>query len=142
MHVADDGVARSYDEENTVIDFVGLTNAQLMQIIAQLPNALKNETEHLHTVFDAVNGSAVVDEGQLRNPPSWLRPAKMSEVGQRSEPSQSRSFARNVESTLDARDYYCVGQPCTTSAACRFLGCSVCLSVDSIGGTFAVGFCR
>ena len=62
LHVADDGVARSYDRNDVVINFVRLTNEQLMQLSPQLPAPFQKDLDHLHEVFDGVNGLDVVDE--------------------------------------------------------------------------------
>ncbi|KAF7586828.1 hypothetical protein BBP40_008253 [Aspergillus hancockii] len=37
VHIVDDGVARAYDENASVIDYVPLTNYQLKQLLANLP---------------------------------------------------------------------------------------------------------
>lgn len=51
VHVADDGVARSYSADGTVIDYAPLDNAQLMKFAAQLPPNLVGEREHLEEVY-------------------------------------------------------------------------------------------
>ncbi|EAU35996.1 conserved hypothetical protein [Aspergillus terreus NIH2624] len=56
VHIADDGVARAYDENESVIDYVPLTNDQLKHLLQNLPEAWKKEEDHLHAVFDAVDG--------------------------------------------------------------------------------------
>ncbi|PKX91118.1 uncharacterized protein P174DRAFT_463260 [Aspergillus novofumigatus IBT 16806] len=73
VHIADDGVARAYDENESVIDYVPLTNDQLKQLLANLPEPWKKEADHLHTVFDDVDGRQVTDEKQLLDPPAELR---------------------------------------------------------------------
>ena len=132
LHVADDGVARSYNGNATVIDYVRLTNEQLMQLLSQLPESYQSEMNHLHSTFDNVSGFDVADESQLRDPPSWLRPPPQHDAIKRSVSSQTRNPARRAESTLEVRDYFCVGQPCTNSAACQFLGCSACVYLDAV----------
>ncbi|GFF34043.1 lactobacillus up-regulated protein [Aspergillus udagawae] len=62
VHIADDGVARSYDENESVIDYVPLTNDQLKQLLSNLPEAWQKEADHLHAVFDNVDGRQVIDE--------------------------------------------------------------------------------
>ncbi|BDD54908.1 hypothetical protein MAP00_000481 [Monascus purpureus] len=123
-HIADDGVARAYDGNDAVIDYVRLSNDQLMQLLLDLPESWQKELDHLHSVFDGVDGLQVVDENQLLNPPAWLRPAV-----NRAAP-QSRNPKRDVESLLETRSYYCKGQFCMSPEACQFLGCSNCNFLD------------
>ncbi|KAE8138981.1 hypothetical protein BDV38DRAFT_281542 [Aspergillus pseudotamarii] len=101
FHIADDGVARSYDGNDAVIDYVPLANDQLMQLLSNLPEPWQQELDHLHSIFDGVDGLQVVDEDQLLNPPAWLR-----RVVDR-EPPQSQNPKREVESLLEGRDWYC-----------------------------------
>ncbi|KAE8391167.1 hypothetical protein BDV23DRAFT_171767 [Aspergillus alliaceus] len=73
VHIADDGVARAYDENESVIDYVPLTNNQLKQLLANLPEPWKKEADHLHAVFDDIDGRQVTDKKQLLDPPAELR---------------------------------------------------------------------
>ncbi|KAF7594829.1 hypothetical protein BBP40_008159 [Aspergillus hancockii] len=131
VHIADDGVARAYDENESVIDYVPLTNDQLKQLLKDLPEAWKKKADHLHTVFDGVDGRRVTDEKQLLDPPAELRNPM---------PRQAPQSKRDVDHLLETRDYYCKGQPCTGDEACRFLGCAACARVDAVFPG-AVGFC-
>ncbi|THC91262.1 hypothetical protein EYZ11_009281 [Aspergillus tanneri] len=101
FHIANDGVARSYDGNDIVIDYVPLSNDQLMQLLSNLPEPWQKELDHLHSIFDGVDGLQVVDENQLLNPPAWLR-----RIVDREAP-RSRNPKRDVESLLEARDWYC-----------------------------------
>ncbi|KEY83916.1 hypothetical protein BA78_2220 [Aspergillus fumigatus] len=73
VHIADDGVARAYDENESVIDYIPLTNGQLKQLLGNLPEPWKKEEDHLHAVFNGVDGRDVMDEKQLLDPPAELR---------------------------------------------------------------------
>ncbi|KAH3159875.1 hypothetical protein KXW80_005757 [Aspergillus fumigatus] len=73
VHIADDGVARAYDENESVIDYIPLTNDQLKQLLRNLPELWKKEEDHLHAVFNGVDGRDVMDEKQLLDPPAELR---------------------------------------------------------------------
>ncbi|EED22344.1 hypothetical protein TSTA_095930 [Talaromyces stipitatus ATCC 10500] len=73
LHIADDGVARAFDANDTVTGYVALSNDQLMQLLAELPELWQNETDHLHSVFDGVDGRDA-NQTQLLNPPASLRP--------------------------------------------------------------------
>ncbi|KAF4268933.1 hypothetical protein KXW98_006252 [Aspergillus fumigatus] len=127
VHIADDGVARAYDENESVIDYIPLTNDQLKQLLRNLPEPWKKEEDHLHAVFNGVDGRDVMDEKQLLDPPAELRNPMPR------EPLQSK----RDPSPLQQADWYCRGQPCTRDPACRFMGCSHCARLDAIvpGGT-------
>jgi hypothetical protein len=71
VHLAGDGVARSYAANNTVIDYAALSNSQIQQVISQLP---ASHQKHLEQVFEGVDGYDVTDKSQLLEPPPWLRP--------------------------------------------------------------------
>lgn len=126
-HIADDGVARAYDENDVVIDYIPLTNDQLKHLLSNLPEAWKSKADHLHAVFDNVDGRNVVDEEQLLNPPAELR-ISFDPPG----PQSKRDVDSPLEATLEARDWYCRGQPCTRSPACQVLGCSSCSHIDAV----------
>ena len=101
-----------------------------MKLISDLPDRYKDQLDHLHSVFDGVSGHNVKNETQLLDPPAWLRSPR-EKLGKRSPSSQNA--AREVESALRTRqDFFCRGQPCTTSDACRFLGCIGCTFIDGI----------
>lgn len=125
-HIADDGVIRTYDANDKVIDHTPLSNNQLKQLLANLPDAWKKESKHLHELFDNVDGHAVKDKRQLLDPPKWLR----------REIDRSNIITPNPEvlekRRLVPRDWFCVGQPCTNDDACRFLGCSGCAYLDQV----------
>jgi adenylate kinase family enzyme len=72
VHIADNRVARAYDKNEFIIDYVPLTNDQLKQLLKNLLEAWKKKVDHLHAVFDGVNGRQVMDEKQLLDPPAEL----------------------------------------------------------------------
>ncbi|KAF4231099.1 hypothetical protein CNMCM8980_005616 [Aspergillus fumigatiaffinis] len=122
VHIADDGVARAYDENESVIDYIPLTNDQLKKLLANLPGPLKKEADHLHAVFDDVDGRQVTDEKQLLDPPAELR-NPMNRQAPQSKPEAN---------PLQQADWYCVGQPCNGPEACQFMGCRGCLEMDAV----------
>jgi hypothetical protein len=122
VHIADDGVARAYDENESVIDYVPLTNDQLKQLLANLPEPWKKEADHLHAVFDDVDGRQVTDEKQLLDPPAELRNPMPRQAPQ----------SKRAPDPLQQSDYYCRGQPCTNDPACQFMGCAKCAHMDAI----------
>ncbi|KAF4154711.1 hypothetical protein CNMCM6936_006916 [Aspergillus lentulus] len=127
VHLANDGVARAYDENESVIDYVPLTNDQLKQLLANLPEPWKKEADHLHAIFDDVDGRQVTDEKQLLDPPAELRNPM---------PRQAPQSKRTAE-PLQQSDYFCKGRPCRSDEACKFQGCAYCARLDAVlpGGT-------
>lgn len=126
VHIADDGVARAYDANDTVTDYVPLSNDQLMQLIADLPGPWQNEADHLHSVFDGVDGLQVVNQSQLLDPPASLR-RQMNRGA-----AVSRNERRRVESLLERSTPACAGVLCYSSSSCQFQGCSTCAYLDAI----------
>jgi hypothetical protein len=124
VHIADDGVIRSYDGNDVVISYVPLGDEQIKTLLANLPEPWQKESEHLHAVFDKVNGHDVSNKTQLVDPPTWLRPLKLARSLEVHYPDKSLLEGRD--------DWYCRGQPCTSSTACQFLGCSACTFIDQI----------
>ncbi|RHZ50385.1 uncharacterized protein CDV56_105676 [Aspergillus thermomutatus] len=120
VHIADDGVARAYDENESVIDYVPLTNDQLKQLLANLPEPWKKEADHLHAVFDDVDGRQVTDEKQLLDPPAELRNPMPRQAPQ----------SKRAADPLQQSDYFCRGQLCNDDPACQFMGCRGCYRVD------------
>ena len=135
VHIADDGVARSYTANNTVIDYAPLSNEQLKQMVSQSPAALAKDREHLMQVFDVVDGHDVTDKKQIFEPPPLLQPASVKPVSQpqsRSEPQEA------VAALVDKRVPMCLGRPCTTTAACVAMECVICAIYDRIGQTLCL----
>ena len=127
-HIADDGVVRSYNADHQVIDYAPLSNAQILEYMNQLPKSYDSELEHLHLVFDNVNGHEVTDSDQLTDPPAWLRRPALSQASDTTSDTTSPQRA----ASLEGRDNFCSGRPCSSDAACQFLGCGGCTFLDSI----------
>jgi hypothetical protein len=84
----------------------------------------QKESEHMHAVFDKVNGHDVKNKTQLVDLPTWLRPLKVA---------RSLKVDYADKSALEGRDdWYCLGQPCTSSSACQLLDCSACAFIDQV----------
>ncbi|KAF5862038.1 hypothetical protein ETB97_012184 [Aspergillus alliaceus] len=64
---------KSGPHNESVIDYVPLTNDQLKQLLANLPEPWKKEADHLHAVFDDIDGRQVTDKKQLLDSPAELR---------------------------------------------------------------------
>ncbi|TKA30504.1 hypothetical protein B0A54_15798 [Friedmanniomyces endolithicus] len=74
IHVANDGVERSYAENGTVIDYRRLSNDQLTRMAATLPTEMMD-------VWKGVDGNDVTSESQIFNPPPALRPTAPTAEG-------------------------------------------------------------
>jgi hypothetical protein len=61
-----------------VISYVPLGDKQVKKLLANLPEPRQKESEHMHAVFDKVNGHDVKNKIQLVDPPTWLRPLKVA----------------------------------------------------------------
>ncbi|KAI6798967.1 hypothetical protein KC332_g14462 [Hortaea werneckii] len=65
IHVADDGVARSYAANGTVIDYRKLSHGQLLTMTGTLPPRLQDKSDYFANVFAKVSGLDVDDEDQI-----------------------------------------------------------------------------
>ncbi|KAI6868138.1 hypothetical protein KC323_g3215 [Hortaea werneckii] len=137
IHVADDGVARSYAANGTVIDYRKLSHGQLLAMTGTLPPRLQDKSDYFANVFAKVSGLDVDDEDQIWNPSGHFHGPSLpdaadhdadSSAGQSVNPhSKRQTFYPAFASPL-----YCVGQPCTTNTACAIMGCSVCVYLDQM----------
>lgn len=74
VHIADDGIARSYDERGVVVDYCRLSNDQLRSMMESLPPSIRHQQAHLKEVYEGVDGHDVTDKTQIWDPPPELRP--------------------------------------------------------------------
>lgn len=130
VHVADDGVARAYDANDSVTGYVALSNDQLMELLANLPAQWQHELDHLHSVFDGVDGRDV-NQTQLLNPPASLRRNR----------GPAKSKKREVEPLLEGPQIECKDIPCFTPSACTYNGCTSCTFLDQVGEPDSPGAC-
>ncbi|KAI7660294.1 hypothetical protein KC318_g10178, partial [Hortaea werneckii] len=65
IHIADDGVARSYAANGTVIDYRKLSHGQLLSMTGALPPNLQDKSDYFANVFAKVSGLDVDDEDQI-----------------------------------------------------------------------------
>ncbi|KAH8804369.1 hypothetical protein F5884DRAFT_858993 [Xylogone sp. PMI_703] len=126
LHLADDGVLRSYDADRyTVIAYKKLAPEEIAAFTAEYTGADK---EHLDDVFNGVDGRLVSDESKLLNPDSALRP----NFGP-GDPLASRD--------LEARYSIC-GSGCGIAADCPGDGgCTYCLYIDQLSLKYGEGHC-
>lgn len=69
VHLADDGVLRSYAPNGTVIDFVQLTPEQISKQLTSLPyDYYVKHVDHLNEVFRGVDGFDVTNATLLMHP--------------------------------------------------------------------------
>ncbi|KAL3708518.1 hypothetical protein TMatcc_006502 [Talaromyces marneffei ATCC 18224] len=132
LHIADDGVARAYDANDSVTGYVALSNDQLMELLANLPAQWQYELDHLYSVFDGVDGRDV-NQTQLLNPPASLRRDR--------GPTKSQNEKRAVEPLLERPQLECKDITCFTPSACTYNGCTSCTFIDGVGEPYSPGRC-
>ncbi|KAK5125402.1 hypothetical protein LTR85_000511 [Meristemomyces frigidus] len=135
-HIGDDGVARAFAGNGTVIDYRKLSNSQLLSLAASLPPSVQDLQEHLEEVYANVDGNDVTDPKELWDPAAHLRPDAAEADDMPEAQPQSRNPQHDVAAALDSRQsygipaLYCLGATCSTRAACQFMGCGDCRSSD------------
>ncbi|KAK4500639.1 hypothetical protein PRZ48_008828 [Zasmidium cellare] len=139
VHMADDGVLRSYAANGTIIDALPFNNAQIKRMIAVAPGHIAPMRDHLLSVYDTVDGHDVHPDHHL-NPPREMRhhkhggpePYENDEMYEEMDRlyEQSENEFEIVKRTLEGRPSFCIGRQCTTTAACGRLGCVVCMTWD------------
>ncbi|KAH8817454.1 hypothetical protein F5884DRAFT_748919 [Xylogone sp. PMI_703] len=131
VHIADDGVVRSFAGNGTVLAYHALSPTQLGGIINSTTNP--DMKHHLQEVWTGVDGRSV-DPSQLSNPP-----AELVDTLPMFSKSEKRSSGK-VQSTRETNTFADVGRrtpcfniACETAADCRRLtGCelSICILID------------
>lgn len=154
MHFADDGVVRSYDGNGKVVDYVRLTNAQLLHSITYDGSADKDEIDQLTHAWTGVDGHDVSDATCL-NPPTSVKPARFRTSSEHlpgkmgppdpaeNHPLHPRDISSNAalevkKSLLGKRLPHCFGEPCDSNSWCVNAGCYRCgvKSKYFVGGCF------
>ncbi|KAK0661846.1 Lactobacillus up-regulated protein [Lasiodiplodia hormozganensis] len=79
VHTGDDGVTRSYNANNEVIDYYQTDPQQLEMLVNFWP--IVTDKDHLRQIFNGVDGRVVVNEDTLLHPPEELRPAAIPAPG-------------------------------------------------------------
>ncbi|KAK0263106.1 hypothetical protein LTR35_017626 [Friedmanniomyces endolithicus] len=126
IHVADDGVERSYDANGTVIDYRRLSNNQLTRMAATLSTEVQD-------VWKNVDGNDVTSDSQIFNPPPALRPTAPTAEGLQQSVNEVAAMKKLLEGrTVGPAIGYPTTPPlCTTLSCykhqtCRMFGCSWC----------------
>ncbi|KAF7192155.1 Lactobacillus up-regulated protein [Pseudocercospora fuligena] len=159
VHIADDGVVRSWASNGTVIDAVRLTNRQLLEQVANAPLHLKPYVPHLEKVYANVNGYDVPEDElyhptRMNTPRAFGGPTANERVSSKLDAEAKKAWddlnITTAEETVEAfkaaqsanpadilrrqsqNPRQCLGRICTRSSACRFLGCAVCFDWDFI----------
>ncbi|TKA23856.1 hypothetical protein B0A50_06991 [Salinomyces thailandicus] len=128
IHIGDDGVARSYTANGTVIDFRKLSNAQILAMTSSLPPMLQHKAEYFNTIFAGVSGHDVHDNIQIWDPPAWLRASNFDDDKAQKSANPQHDMKRQ---SYTMGGLYCRGQPCSTHTACQIMGCHSCVFVDN-----------
>ncbi|KAK0274597.1 hypothetical protein LTR91_004854 [Friedmanniomyces endolithicus] len=126
IHVAKDGVERSYAENGTVIDYRRLSNDQLTRMAATLSTVMQD-------VWKDVDGNDVTSDSQIFNPPPALRPTAPTAEGLQQSVNEVAAMKKLLEGrTVGPAIGYPTTPPlCTTLSCykhqtCRMFGCSWC----------------
>ncbi|TKA80649.1 hypothetical protein B0A55_01874 [Friedmanniomyces simplex] len=132
VHVADDGVERSYAANGTVIDYRQLSNDQLMKMTMNLPAAMQHLQGHLSDVWKGVDGNSVTSKSQFFDPPAHLRPAEPTAE----DVQQSVNELVAMKKVLEGRSIpyppvtvmppICHNMSCTNTINCQLFDCDEC----------------
>ncbi|KXS99897.1 hypothetical protein AC578_919 [Pseudocercospora eumusae] len=156
VHIADDGVVRSWAANGTVIDAIRLTNRQLLEQIANAPPPLAPYVPHLEKVYAHVDGYDVPDSElyhptRMNTPTQFGGPTVNERIDLKLDAEAKKLWEdlniTTAEETVEAAQSanpndilrrqsqnprQCLGRVCTRSSSCRFLGCAVCMDWDII----------
>lgn len=116
----------------TVVDYVPLSNAQLNEMVNDLPLA-SHEKEHLATIFAKVDGFAVKDHHQIFHPSTQLRPAIDPA---RTHWQDTDEEEADSETALGVRYVLCKLQRCSTGIECVGVGCDICFIAHDMSSRF------
>ncbi|KAL4770210.1 hypothetical protein BDW60DRAFT_209392 [Aspergillus nidulans var. acristatus] len=117
-HLGDDGVLRNFDSDLAVVSYLQLTPEQIQQYISRYPSSVQ---DHLHEVFDGVDGRDVTDVEALMNPGPDILPLLA--------PGQSVAPAVEIE-RLTKRA--CHDYLCSSHTLCWSYSCTNCGIVDKV----------
>ncbi|KAK5708186.1 hypothetical protein LTR97_000726 [Elasticomyces elasticus] len=109
VHFGDDGIARSYRGDGTVLDARALSNGQLAEMMDTTPadQYTPGEMEHLRELWQNVDGHDVKDKSQLFHPAAHLRPAPITEE----QVQQSENAVVAMKKMLEGRSTPIGGVP-------------------------------
>ncbi|EER36683.1 hypothetical protein I7I53_11651 [Histoplasma capsulatum var. duboisii H88] len=119
LHLGDDGILRSYDEHNNVLDYRKFNKTHLTTVT----NWYSNEGQiHLSTIWKDT------DEIEIQKDQIWFPSKKLQPFSF----SQQSVFSSQPHLALKARDtnIVCSLITCRTTSLCQGFGCSDCFVVD------------
>ncbi|KAI9933948.1 hypothetical protein ASPWEDRAFT_734587 [Aspergillus wentii DTO 134E9] len=142
VHIADDGVARSYSRDGAVLDVARLHARHLEAYADHYARAIGDPAvkRHLTGIWGGINARDVADE-DLFNPPDHLKPREFRENATDDEDEDDADEydhsaveqSPNEEGAAFKRtEPFCVGRPCGTTAMCRNTGCHTCGIPDNM----------
>ena len=115
----------------TVLDYVPLSNAQLKEMVNDLP-LVSHEQQHLAGIFANVDGFAVKDHHQIFHPSTQLRPA----IDPAWTHWQQDTEVEDSEATLDEGYVHCKLQRCSIGIDCVGSGCDVCFIAHDMSARY------
>ncbi|PYH99595.1 hypothetical protein BO71DRAFT_437197 [Aspergillus ellipticus CBS 707.79] len=129
VHAADDGVVRSFRPDAQVVDYIKLNETQLMSVIPDLAFHDADFQAHLVEVWTDVDGNDVDDE-QALHPSEELLPPRLRAGYSAVDDPAAASPSVAARAALEKKTLFCAGRLCSTSYACQYMRCSLCIAVD------------
>ncbi|KAF2649044.1 hypothetical protein K491DRAFT_684169 [Lophiostoma macrostomum CBS 122681] len=128
LHLADDGVLRSYDgDQTTVLGYMALTAAQIQSFVGGAQGA---EGAHYAEVYNGVDPTVgeLANEEEMWNPSPQNRPPKEGEEWNAGVPMSAN---KRTEDDIFARPLmWCGTQRCQNQRSCLWVGCHYCIGAD------------
>ncbi|OJD10395.1 hypothetical protein ACJ73_09813, partial [Blastomyces percursus] len=138
-HVGDDGVARSFAPNGTVIDAVGLSNEQLMKVV--LFRKDPNERKYLMDLWKNVSGNSVPHHARYSPSedllPVFMKNSTLAEELKRKSEDQKARYGQSPnkrDSVLDP-NVVCFDIICYNRTTCIWFECIDCVVYDRFHGT-------
>lgn len=129
IHIADDGVLRSYSADGRVIDFVRFSNAHLQAIGERMSRLDAGAGQHLKEVYKYVDGNSVGDAAGF-NPSSALRPLDFEETTEKVPFAEGHALAED-QARNDKRVTHCPDITCYSQFDCDLWNCGHCVQMDN-----------
>ncbi|KAG5291382.1 hypothetical protein I7I50_08175 [Histoplasma capsulatum G186AR] len=121
LHLADDGILRSFDETGNVLDYRRLNNSHLRAIASLYSKDINN---HLLNIWNNIDGFEV-EEKVIWHPSTDLYPLPLLQKSQ-------SIFSPIRHHSLLHRIIPCADVHCTGHTTCRDMGCERCILPDKI----------
>lgn len=122
-HVADDGIARSYNRDGAVVDYLRLNEKQMMDVARWHPEDEGYLTSH----WKSVNGLEV-PESQVWSPPHHFQPLVLRQPDLYGDLKiQKMQQSAREPNLLERRYRRCTNLVCRLTAECKIVRCLSCI---------------